>query len=97
MEGDMKSCVGDFGMMRSKGLRADLQSKGKRNYRPIIIVAVMLGVCLGGMPVWGAYGGGSGEPNELFLIYDAAQLQMIGGHPPDFPKKMCNKKYGSIG
>jgi len=46
----------------------------------------MLGVCLGTLPVWGQYGGGSGEPNEPYLIYDADQLQAVGANSADWDK-----------
>ncbi|MBN2375566.1 MAG: hypothetical protein JXD22_04140 [Sedimentisphaerales bacterium] len=100
----MKTGVGDFGMMRSeKEFGADRRRDTKKTYRSIIIIGVMLGVSLGALPVQGQFGGGTGEPNEPFLIYDAAQLQTIGANSGDWDKHsdisslngfaICNKDY----
>lgn len=41
-----------------------------------IILVVIVGCCC--LSAQGKYGGGSGEPNDPYLIYDANHMQAIG-------------------
>ena len=83
----MNNGVGDFWVTGcGKESREDRRRGVGRIFRPIIIIGVLLGLGLGALPVWGQYGGGSGEPNEPFLIYDAAELQAVGANPGDWGK-----------
>ncbi len=43
-----------------------------------IILLVLLAVCLFGRPAEAKYGGGSGEPNDPYLIYTTEQMNAIG-------------------
>ena len=39
-----------------------------------------------GLPAQAQYGGGSGEPNDPYLIYTAEQMNAIGANPNDWDK-----------
>ena len=39
-------------------------------------------------PVGGKYGGGTGEPNDPYLIYTAAHLNALGAEPNDYDKHL---------
>jgi hypothetical protein len=41
-------------------------------------VVLLLAICFFGLPVQAKYGGGTGEPNNPYLIYTAEQLNTIG-------------------
>ena len=43
-----------------------------------------------GIPAQAQYGGGSGEPNDTYLIYTAAQMNEIGANPNDWDKHRLN-------
>ena len=38
------------------------------------------------LPVHAQYGGGTGEPNDPYLIFTAAQMNAIGAEPNDWDK-----------
>jgi hypothetical protein len=50
-----------------------------------ILCAIIL--CLIGLPAAGQYGGGTGEPNNPYLIYTAEQMNAIGAEPNDWDKR----------
>ena len=50
------------------------------------VVFVLLIICLLSIPVQAKYGGGTGEPNSPYLIFDANQMNAIGGRPVDWGK-----------
>ena len=50
------------------------------------ISLVLLFVCLLVLPVEAQYGGGTGEPNNPYLIYTAEQMNEIGADPNDWDK-----------
>jgi hypothetical protein len=41
-------------------------------------IAVLLVICCCCLPAQAKYGGGSGEPNDPYLIYTAEQMNAIG-------------------
>ena len=46
----------------------------------------MLTICFSALPAQGEYGGGTGEPNDPYLIYDANQMNAIGADSNDWDK-----------
>ena len=54
-----------------------------RIFRTILLLIV---ICLISMPVEAKYNGGTGEPNDPYLIYTAEQLNTIGAEPNDWDK-----------
>ena len=52
---------------------------------------VLLAICFCALPVQAKYGGGAGEPNDPYLIYDANQMNAIGANSNDWDKcfKLC--------
>ena len=49
-------------------------------------IPLLIAVCLAGFPAQAQYGGGSGEPNDPYLIYTAEQMNEIGLHEEDWDK-----------
>ncbi|MHC4537962.1 MAG: GLUG motif-containing protein [Planctomycetota bacterium] len=49
------------------------------------VIALVL-ICFFCLPVQAKYGGGSGEPNDPYLIYDVNHMQAIGADPCDWDK-----------
>ena len=55
--------------------------------RPIVrIMLLLIAVCLVTIPAQAKYGGGTGEPNDPYLIYTAEQMNEIGVHWEDSDK-----------
>ena len=50
------------------------------------ILLVLLFVCLLDLPVKADYGGGTGQPDDPYLIYTAEQMNEIGSNPNDWDK-----------
>jgi len=48
------------------------------------VMVVSVGLC--SLPAQGKYGGGKGTPAEPYLIYDANQMNAIGGDKADWDK-----------
>jgi hypothetical protein len=51
-----------------------------------LAVFLLISVCLVSLPARAKYGGGTGEPNDPYLIYDANQMNTIGAHPNDWDR-----------
>ena len=51
-----------------------------------IPLLVLLAISFFGLPVQAKYGGGTGEPNDPYLIYDANQMNAIGADSNDWDK-----------
>ena len=49
-------------------------------------ITILLIVCCFGMVAQGKYGGGTGEPNDPYQIWDANQMQAIGADANDWDK-----------
>ncbi len=49
-------------------------------------IAVWLVICCCGLPAQAKYGGGTGEPNDPYLIYTAEQMNAIGADSNDWDK-----------
>jgi len=49
-------------------------------------ITILLIICCCGMVAQGKYGGGSGEPNDPYLIFDANHMQAIGADANDWDK-----------
>ena len=47
---------------------------------------VLFAMCLFGRPAEAQYGGGTGEPNDPYLIYTAEQMNAIGANQDDWDK-----------
>jgi hypothetical protein len=51
-----------------------------------IMAAVVWGLCFFALPAHAKYGGGTGEPNNPYLIYTAEQMNAIGADANDWDK-----------
>ena len=49
-------------------------------------ITVLLIICCCGLPAQAKYSGGTGEPNDPYLIYDANQMNAIGADSNDWDK-----------
>ncbi len=56
------------------------------NSRVLRTIPLLIAVCLAGPPVRAQYGGGTGEPNDPYLIYTAEQMNAIGAEPNEWDK-----------
>jgi len=52
--------------------------------RTVRVIPFLIAVCFVSLPVQAQYGGGSGEPNDPYLIYTAEQMNEIGLHEEDW-------------
>ncbi len=57
-----------------------------RNSGVLRTIPLLIAVCLVSFPAQAQYGGGSGEPNDPYLIYTAEQMNAIGAEPNDWDK-----------
>ncbi|MCK4291649.1 MAG: hypothetical protein KAY65_00515 [Planctomycetes bacterium] len=57
-------------------------------------ITILLIICCLGVVAQGKYGGGTGDPNDPYLIYDANQMQAIGPDANDWDK--CFKLMADI-
>ena len=64
----------------------DFLGHNKTNVRLINVLLVMLFACFLSMPAKAEYGGGTGEPDDSYLIYNAEQMNEIGADPNDWDK-----------
>ncbi len=85
------------GRPHPQALSADLQGRKMdseaRKIRPaasslrrLVLLGFVTGLFLAATAKCGSYGGGTGEPNDPYLIYDANQLNTIGANPVDWDK-----------
>ena len=49
-----------------------------------IPLLVLLAISFSALPAQGKYGGGTGEPNDPYLIFDANQMNAIGADSNDW-------------
>ncbi|UCG59934.1 MAG: hypothetical protein JSU70_10510, partial [Phycisphaerales bacterium] len=57
------------------------------NAKKLSVLSVALAItCLLRPPAYAKYGGGTGEPNDPYLIYTAEQMNAIGVNPDDLDK-----------
>ena len=56
------------------------------NPRVLRIIPLLIAVCIVSFPAQAQYGGGTGEPNEPYLIYTPEQMNEIGARPSDWDK-----------
>jgi hypothetical protein len=49
-------------------------------------IPLLVTICLLGIPARAKYGGGTGEPNDPYVIYTAEQMNTIGAKPNDWNK-----------
>ncbi|MHC4167372.1 MAG: GLUG motif-containing protein [Planctomycetota bacterium] len=54
--------------------------------RVLRTIPILITVCLVSFPAQAQYGGGTGEPNDPYLIYTAEQMNTIGAEPNDWDK-----------
>ena len=57
-------------------------------------ITVLVVICFFALSAEGKYGGGTGEPNDPYLIYDANHMQAIGADSNDWDK--CFKLMADI-
>ncbi|MHC4756641.1 MAG: GLUG motif-containing protein, partial [Planctomycetota bacterium] len=57
-----------------------------RSSRILCIIPLLIAVCFLSLPAHAQYGGGTGEPNDPYLIYTAGQINAIGLHGEDWHK-----------
>ncbi len=57
-----------------------------KNPRILRIIPLLIAVCFFSFPAYAKYGGGTGEPNDPYLIYTAEQMNAIGAEPNDWDK-----------
>ncbi|MHC4586932.1 MAG: hypothetical protein ACYS3N_20570, partial [Planctomycetota bacterium] len=57
-----------------------------RNSRVLWSILLLTAVCLVSMPAQAKYGGGTGEPDDPYLIYTDRQMNTIGTNPNDWDK-----------
>ena len=57
-----------------------------KNSRILRTIPLMIVVFFASIPAYAKYGGGSGEPNDPYLIYTAEQMNTIGAEPNDWDK-----------
>ncbi len=60
--------------------------KEVRKSRILQTIPLVITICFFSLPAYGKYGGGTGEPNDPFLIYTAEQMDTIGAEPNDWDK-----------
>ena len=60
--------------------------KMESNSRVLRIIPLLIAFCLVSFPAQAQYGGGSGEPNNPYLIYTAKQMNEIGLHEEDWDR-----------
>lgn len=58
----------------------------RNNSRIVRTIPVLIAVCLFSIPTQAQYGGGTGEPNDPYLVYTAEQTNAIGAEPNDWDK-----------
>jgi len=49
-------------------------------------ITILMIICCCSLTAQAKYGGGTGEPNDPYLIYDANQMNAIGAEPNDWDK-----------
>ena len=57
-----------------------------RNSRVLWSILLLIGVCLVSMPAQAQFGGGTGEPDDPYLISTDRQMNTIGTNPDDWDK-----------
>ena len=50
------------------------------------VITLLISICLFSLPIQAQYGGGTGEPNDPYLIYTAGQMNEIGLREDDWDK-----------
>ena len=58
--------------------------KKASNSRVLRTIPLLIAFCLVSIPAQAQYGGGTGEPNDPYLIYTAEQMNEIGLHEEDW-------------
>jgi len=71
-----------------------MKAEGKFRLRSTVILAVLVAIGSFSGSVQAKYGGGTGEPNTPYLIYDANQMNTIGLNEEDWDK--CFKLMADI-
>ena len=74
-------------MSVSRGWGAEVREMTTaRNSQILCTIPVLLAVCLLAFPAQAQYSGGTGEPNDPYLIYTAEHLNALGAEPNDYDK-----------
>ncbi|UCG55627.1 MAG: hypothetical protein JSU70_12250 [Phycisphaerales bacterium] len=60
--------------------------RGSRNQAILWTIPVLMVAFLASFPAYAKYGGGTGEPNDPYLIYTSQQMNHIGQHEEDWDK-----------
>ena len=61
-------------------------NSGKTYGKLQTLLLLLPAICLSALPVHAKYGGGTGEPNDPYLIFDANQMNAIGADSNDWDK-----------
>ena len=72
--------------MDNPGTNLSLAGACRQGGKLTMSLFVLLAICLLGRPAEAQYGGGTGEPNDPYLIYTAEQMNAIGANPNDWDK-----------
>jgi hypothetical protein len=57
-----------------------------RDSRVLRTIPLLIAVCFVSFPAQAQYSGGTGEPNDPYLIYTAEHLNALGAEPNDYDK-----------
>ena len=63
-----------------------MRNSSKISGKLTISIFVLLAISFSALPAQAKYGGGTGEPNDPYLIFDADQMNTIGIDPNDWDK-----------
>lgn len=66
--------------------RGGLKMAAANNSPSVRIIALLIAVCLVGIPTYAKYGGGSGTADDPYLIATAEDLIALGDDPNDYNK-----------
>jgi WD40 repeat protein len=64
----------------------ELRMATLRRSRLLRTIPLLIAVCFAGFDAKAQYGGGTGEPNDPYLVYTAEQMNTIGADPNDWDK-----------
>jgi hypothetical protein len=84
-----KSCKLSLGLFERSGnpyALEDVEMKTASNSRVLRTIPLLITICLFSFPIYAQYGGGTGKPNDPYLIYTAEQMNEIGLNEEDWDK-----------
>jgi hypothetical protein len=63
-----------------------MEVTGASNLKILYVMVFLITICFFSFPAHAKYGGGTGEPNDPYLIHTAEQMDAIGAEPNDWDK-----------